>query len=78
MIFKIVPIRRQGGWRLTDTHRAEAWAVASFRKGHAMKILLRCDTKEKAEAQLEPCQRAYEGLRTYTLGKRMGKKELQS
>jgi len=78
MIFKVVPIRRQGGWRLTDIHRAEAWAVASFRKGFPMRILIRADTKAKAESQLQACQRAYEGISTLRLGQRMPRKELQS
>lgn len=77
-MFKVVPVRYGFGWQLTDIHRAEQWAVAQFRKGHRMTILLRCPTKAKAEAQLQAVQRAYEGISTYRLGKRMPKKELQS
>jgi hypothetical protein len=78
MIFKVVPIRYENGWRLTDTHRAEQWAVAQFPKGRRMTILLRCATKVKAEEQLQPVQRAYEGISSYQLGKRMPKKETQA
>lgn len=75
MIYKVVPINYAHGWRLCDIHRAEQWAVARFRGGR-MTILLRCATKAKAEEQLVPTQRAYEGVSSYRLGKRMGKKEL--
>lgn len=75
MIFKVVPLRYERGWRLTDLHRAEQWAVASFLKGWPMVIHIRCATKARAEAQLEGCQRAYEGLRTYRLGARMPKRD---
>ena len=71
MIFKVVPIRYDRGWRLTDTHRAEQWAVASFRRGFPMRIYIRCATKAKADGQLEGCQHAYEGLRVQRLGARM-------
>ena len=39
MIFKVVPIRSSAA-RLADTHRAEQWAVASFRRGFPMRILV--------------------------------------
>lgn len=74
-IFKVVPIRYDRGWRLCDTHRAEQWAVAQFTCWGRMAILLRCVTKDKAEAQLQPVQRAYEGIKGYRLGKQMTKKE---
>lgn len=73
MVLKVVPLRRVGGWRLCDIYRAEAWAVALFRKGHHMRILIRTSTKAAAEAQLEACQRAYEGIAVQRLGARMPK-----
>lgn len=77
MIFKVVPLRYDRGWRLCDVHRAEQWAVAGFRKGFPMRILIRQSTKAKAESNLEACRRAYEGVQVQRLGARMPKRALQ-
>lgn len=78
MIFKVVPLRYEHGWRLCDTHKAERWAVALFRRGQRMQVLVKCETKARAESHLVACQRAYEKLAGYRLGQRMGKKETQN
>ena len=39
---KVVPVRKQDGrWIFTDEHRAEAWAVVCFRRGHKAEQITR-------------------------------------
>lgn len=77
-MFKVVPIRRRNGtsspWIITQDHRAQAWAVALFRRGEQVRFILTRPTKAEAERLLVAAQRAAEGpINRYSLGKRMSR-----
>lgn len=73
--FKVVPVRRRDGtsgpWIMTAEHKAQQWALAHFKPGHAVQFVLYRPSKREAEALLSAAERAVEKVSSYKLGSRM-------
>lgn len=75
---KVVPVRRRDGnagpWIMTADHKAQAWAVACFRRGQRVVFILYSATKARAEAAVTSVERMFAGpVKGYRLGRRMGR-----
>lgn len=74
-VIKAVPIRKHNGaWIMTADHKAQAWALGVFKRGHPAEIntKVRFVSKKEAEATIRATRRAIEGpTKPYRLGARM-------
>lgn len=75
-VVKAVPVRKQGNaWIMTADHKAQAWALGIFRRGHSVELSkTRFPNRREAEGAVQAAQRALAGpVKGYKLGKRMSK-----